>query len=371
MPRILLVFGTRPEAIKMAPVARALSRYEELQTVTCVTAQHREMLDQVLAWFQIVPDYDLDLMQPDQNLAGLTARALQGVTEIIENVQPDLVLLQGDTTTAMTTAMAAFYLRLPVGHVEAGLRTCDIYDPFPEEVNRHLISVMATYHFAPTKTAREALLKEGHDPSKIYLTGNTVIDALLWTVDQPHNLDLGFPLDKPGEKLILVTGHRRESFGEAFESICHALRHIAEQNPDVRLIYPVHLNPNVQEPVYRILGEAERVHLIDPLPYPDFVHLMSRSTLVLTDSGGIQEEAPALGKPVLVMRRRTERPEAIEVGVAKLVGTETDSIVMAVSELLHDQEAYDAMARAVSPFGDGHAAERIVDIVLRELGGAD
>ncbi len=368
MPRVLLVFGTRPEAIKMAPLVRVLGERTEFEVVTCVTAQHREMLDQVLNWFSIRPDYDLDLMQPNQTLAALTARALEGITEVIAQVTPDVVLTQGDTTTAMATAMAAFYLRTPVGHVEAGLRTRNLYNPFPEEVNRHLISVMATYNFAPTERARQALLEEGVNPASIYVTGNTVIDALQWTVAQPHELRLNVPLDRPDERLILITAHRRESFGPDFEAICHALHQIAQRNPDVRLIYPVHLNPNVQEPVYRILSGVERVHLIDPLPYPDFAHLMSRSTLILTDSGGIQEEAPALGKPVLVMRTTTERPEAIEAGTARLVGTDTATIVAATEELLRNPAAYAAMANAVSPFGDGHAAERIADILAQQMG---
>lgn len=367
MPRVLIVFGTRPEAIKMAPLVRVLDEHPAFDAVTCVTAQHREMLDQVLDWFRISPDYDLDLMQPNQTLAGLTARALQGITDVIEQVQPDVVLSQGDTTTAMTAALAAFYQRVPVGHVEAGLRTGDIYNPFPEEVNRHLIGVMANYHFAPTPTARDALLAENIDPANVFVTGNTVLDALQWTVAQPHTLDLGVPLDAPGERLILVTAHRRESFGAEFEAICHALRAIAERNPSVRLVYPVHLNPNVQEPVHRILGGAERVHLIEPLAYPDFAHLMNRAHLVITDSGGLQEEAPALGKPVLVMRRTTERPEAVEAGVAKLVGTDTDVIVREAERLLHDEDAYDAMATAVSPFGDGHAAEYIADVLVKSL----
>lgn len=365
MRRILLVFGTRPEAIKMAPLVRMLSE-RDCEVVTCVTAQHREMLDQVLDWFGIVPDHDLDLMQPNQTLAGITARALQGVSEVVEQVEPDVLLVQGDTTTAMTAAMAGFYHRVAVGHVEAGLRTGDIYNPFPEEVNRRLVGVMTRFHFAPTTTARDALLAENVNPNSIHVTGNTVLDALQWTVAQPHTLDLDLPLDRPDERLILVTAHRRESFGPEFEAICHALRRIARQNPDVRLVYPVHLNPNVQEPVYRILEDVERVHLIDPLPYPDFAHLMNRAALVITDSGGLQEEAPALGKPVLVMRRTTERPEAVEAGTARLVGTDTDAIVAAAEELLHDPAAYAAMANAISPFGDGRAAEYIADILLND-----
>jgi UDP-N-acetylglucosamine 2-epimerase (non-hydrolysing) len=364
MLRVLVIFGTRPEAIKMAPVVHELRRHaDQIETVTCVTAQHREMLDQVLDWFKIAPDIDLDLMQPDQSLAELTARALESLSEVIVRATPDVVLVQGDTTTAMIAAMAGFYERLPVGHIEAGLRTHDIYNPFPEEVNRHLISVMATMHFAPTKTAVAALQRESVPNEAIHLTGNTVIDALQWTVAQPHGLDLGFSLDD-GERLILVTAHRRESFGPDFEAICLALRQIVERSPDVQLVYPVHLNPNVREPVYRLLSEVPRVHLIDPLPYPDFAHLMARADIVLTDSGGLQEEAPALGKPVLVMRRTTERPEAVEAGVAELVGTETDRIVSATERLLHDPQAYAAMANAISPFGDGHAAERIVAILL-------
>jgi UDP-N-acetylglucosamine 2-epimerase len=271
--------------------------------------------------------------------------------------------VQGDTTTAFTAALAAFYQHVAVGHVEAGLRTQDVHNPFPEEVNRRLISPMASYHFAPTERARQSLLDEGIDSSAIFLTGNTVIDALQWSVAQPHTLKLDVPLDRPNERLILVTAHRRESFGAEFEHICHALRRIADQNPDVRLIYPVHLNPHVREPVYRILKGHERVHLIDPLAYPDFIHLMSRVYFIITDSGGLQEEAPALGKPVLVMRRTTERPEAIEAGTARLVGTDTEAIVSAAETLLHDPAAYQAIATAHSPFGDGHAAERIADLL--------
>jgi len=365
MPRVLMIFGTRPEAIKMAPVVHELRRHaDRIESVVCVTAQHREMLDQVLTWFKIQPDIDLNLMQPDQTLAGLTARAVEALSEVITTVSPDVVLVQGDTTTAMTAAMAAFYQRVPVGHIEAGLRTHDIYNPFPEEVNRRLISVMTTMHFAPTSTAAAALRAEGVPGESIHLTGNTVIDALQWTVAQPHDLDLGFSLG--GERLILVTAHRRESFGPDFEAICRALRLLVERNPDVRLVYPVHLNPNVRGPVFGLLSDVPRLHLIDPLPYPDFAHLMARAAIVLTDSGGLQEEAPALGKPVLVMRRTTERPEAVEAGVAELVGADTDRIVSAAERLLHDPQAYSAMANAISPFGDGRAAARIAAILLGE-----
>ena len=363
MLRVLLIFGTRPEAIKMAPLVRILNERRQFEVVTCVTAQHREMLDQVLDWFHIEPHHDLNLMQPNQTLAGLTARALQAVSKVIEQVDPDLLLVQGDTTTAMAAAMAAFYQQIPVGHVEAGLRTRDIYNPFPEEVNRHLVSVMATYNFAPTQIAKEALLAEGATPATIYITGNTVIDALQWTVAQPHRLELGLPLDEPNERLILVTAHRRESFGPDFEAICRALREIAERNHDARLVYPVHLNPNVQEPVYRILSGVERIHLIAPLPYPDFAHLMARAALILTDSGGIQEEAPSLGKPVLVMRHTTERPEAVQAGCARLVGVEQATIVAETERLLEDPAAYERMSGVANPFGDGRASARIADAI--------
>jgi UDP-N-acetylglucosamine 2-epimerase len=367
--RPLLVFGTRPEAIKMARLAQLMRDDPRIELRICVTAQHRQMLDQVLDWFGIVPDVDLDLMQPDQTLADLTARALTAVSREISQTAPDVLLVQGDTTTAMIAGLAAFYQRVPVGHVEAGLRTYDNTNPFPEEANRRILSVFASYHFAPTQRAADTLLSErGVDPSCVYLTGNTVVDALKWTLSQPHKLDLAVPLDHPNERLILVTAHRRESFGAEFEQICSALRQIVERNPMARLVYPVHLNPNVRKPVFDLLAGVERVHLIDPLPYPDLVHLMAKSDIVLTDSGGIQEEAPALGKPVLVMRRTTERPEAVEAGSARLVGTETNAILSAVEELLHDESAYRAMANAVSPFGDGSAAQQIIDILLSEFG---
>lgn len=354
----------------MARLAQIMRADPRIDLRICVTAQHRQMLDQVLDWFGIIPDVDLDLMQPDQTLADLTARALSGVSREIAQSAPDVLLVQGDTTTAMIAGLAAFYQRIPVGHVEAGLRTYDNANPFPEEANRRIISVFAAYHFAPTQRAADALLSErGINPSRVYLTGNTVVDALKWTLNQPHALSLPIPLDQPDERLILVTAHRRESFGAEFEQICAALRQIVERHPGARLIYPVHLNPNVRKPVFDLLAGVDRVHLIDPLPYPDLVHLMAKSDIVLTDSGGIQEEAPALGKPVLVMRRTTERPEAVEAGSARLVGTETDAILSAVEELLHDESVYRAMANAVSPFGDGSAAQQIIDILLRDHGG--
>ncbi len=389
--KILSVFGTRPEAIKMAPVIRELQKHpDRVEPLVCVTAQHRQMLDQVLGLFAIQPDIDLNLMEEDQSPASLTARAMTALTEVLEQVRPDLVLVQGDTTTAMVAALAAFYQKIPVGHIEAGLRTRNRYSPFPEEINRHLIGVLATYHFAPTRTAAEALLAEGVPEDAIFVTGNTVIDALLWVVQQPPSAETQTLLkrfglaDEPGSGaaeqrihspqhpstfaplLILVTAHRRENFGHPFEDICIALREIVRRNPDVQLVYPVHLNPNVREPVHRILNDRERIHLLDPLPYEPFAHLMKHAYLILTDSGGIQEEAPSLGKPVLVMRRETERPEAVEAGTVKLVGTDSERIIAETERLLYDADEYRRMAHAVSPYGDGHAAERIVAALLGE-----
>lgn len=369
--RVLCVFGTRPEAIKMAPVIRELKRYPEYFEVRiCVTAQHREMLDQVLNIFNIQPDIDLNLMEPDQALSELTSRVITTMTRVLEQERPDWVLIQGDTTTVMATALAAFYLRIPVGHVEAGLRTRDRYNPFPEEINRRLVGVLATYHFAPTQTAKDALLAEGVPSESIVVTGNTVVDALYWILGQPPSEqsrqifdELGLLGDKDC-KIVLVTAHRRESFGQRFESLCRGLRRLVERNPDVYLIYPVHMNPNVRGPVYRILTGHERIRLVEPLPYETFVRLMDVAYIVLTDSGGIQEEAPVLGKPVLVLREKTERPEVIDAGVAKLVGTDEERIVTEAERLLYDAGAYEAMAKAGSLFGDGRAAERIVQTLL-------
>ena len=369
--RVLCVFGTRPEAIKMAPVIRELRRYPDLfETRVCVTAQHREMLDQVLNLFNIQPDIDLNLMEPDQALSELTSRVITIMTRVLEQERLDWVLIQGDTTTVMATALAAFYLRIPIGHVEAGLRTRDRYNPFPEEINRRLVGVLATYHFAPTQTAKEALLAEGVPSDSIIVTGNTVVDALYWILGQPPSeqsrqlfAELGL-LGNKDCKIVLVTAHRRESFGQRFESLCRGLRRLVERNPDVYLIYPVHMNPNVRGPVYRILAGHERIRLVEPLPYETFVRLMDVAYIVLTDSGGIQEEAPVLGKPVLVLREKTERPEVIDAGVAKLVGTDEERIVDEAERLLHDAGAYGAMAKAGSLFGDGRAAERIVQTLL-------
>lgn len=374
--KVLTVFGTRPEAIKLAPVLLELEKHRDrVVSSVCVTAQHREMLDQVLHLFNITPDIDLNLMQPGQQLPELTAWVITKVSAALEKEKPDVVLIQGDTTTVMATALAAFYQKIPVGHVEAGLRSYDRYSPFPEEINRRIAGVLSTYHFAPTETARRALLREGVSDELIFVTGNTVIDALQMIVRRPMPitardlLSRAGVLSKSDRKLILVTAHRRENFGERFESICRGLKALAERNTDVVILYPVHLNPNVQEPVYRILGGMERVILTDPVEYNVMAHLMNAAYLVLTDSGGIQEEAPALGKPVLVLRTETERPEAVKAGTARLVGPDADRIVAETERLLRDSTVYETMAKAVSPYGDGHAAERIVRVLLEYLDG--
>jgi UDP-N-acetylglucosamine 2-epimerase len=366
MLKALTVFGTRPEAIKMAPVVKEFQKFpDRVQAVVCVTGQHRTMLDQVLQIFGIVPDFDLDLMTENQSLSVLTAQALEGVCRVIAQVKPDVVLVQGDTTTAMASALAAFYQKIPLGHIEAGLRTYDPYTPFPEEMNRRLISTLTTFHFAPTETAAKALRAEGVPPARIFLTGNTVVDALQATSRWHGSCQL--PRIPGSRKLILVTAHRRESFGDPIEEICSALKKLVQRNSDVEILYPVHLNPNIHEPVYRILGSEERIHLTPPLPYADFVLAMNRAYLILTDSGGIQEEAPALGKPVLVLRQQTERPEAVEAGAVKIVGTDRDRIISESELLLRDAAEYERRSRKVSPYGDGHAAERIVGILLERL----
>ena len=363
MKRILTIVGTRPEAIKLAPVTIELARRKDaVEHILCSTAQHRQMLDQVHNWFGITPDIDLNLMAPNQKLADFAAKALTEVTRVIENVKPDVVLVQGDTTTATMASLAAVMQKVEVGHIEAGLRTDSLFNPFPEELNRRVTGSVARYHFAPTQRSAAALLAENVPADWIYVTGNTVIDALRMTLEREVTLDLPF-LDN-GRRLILVTAHRRESFGAPFESLCRALRSIADRNPDVELVYPVHLNPNVREPVGRLLAGHDRIHLIEPLSYEKFVHLMAKAYLLLTDSGGVQEEAPYLGKPALVMRENTERPEAVEAGTAKLVGTEESRIVAETEHLLADDRAYRAMARAGSPFGDGQAARRIADVLL-------
>jgi UDP-N-acetylglucosamine 2-epimerase (non-hydrolysing) len=379
--KIVLVFGTRPEAIKMAPIISELKKYPKLQYVVCVTAQHRAMLDQVLEIFDISPDYDLDIMGKDQDLFDVTKSVLIGVKSVLEKEKPDLILVQGDTTTALTSGLAAYYFKIPIGHIEAGLRTYNKYSPFPEEKNRHILSVLADYHFAPTELAKTNLIKEGISEDKIWVTGNTVIDALLAVIknqnsdliqekfekyfEQRFNLSLIAGKDKGNKysKLILVTGHRRENFGEGFKNICYALKEIAEKRQDIDIVYPVHLNPNVQQPVKAILNGTLNVHLIEPLEYELFVFLMKRAYLVLTDSGGIQEEAPSLGIPVLVMRNNTERPEGIAVGTVKMVGTDRKEIVNKTLELINNSLLYEEMSKTVNPYGDGYSSERIVKII--------
>ena len=367
--RALSIFGTRPEAIKMAPVIQRLSETPSVESIVCITAQHREMLDQVLDLFDIHPDYDLDIMVPAQPLNELTANVFQGLDPVIESVQPDWVLVQGDTTTVMSAALLAYYHRVKVGHVEAGLRTGDKYQPFPEEINRRVLGALADLHFAPTAWAQGNLLRESVPPEKIVVTGNTVIDALNVVIDRPVDLFTGPLAGLEHETIILVTAHRRENFGDPMERIFWALREIAQHyEGSAHLIYPVHLNPRVQEPAKRILSGVPNIHLIEPLAYLPMVHLIRRAHIILTDSGGIQEEAPGLGTPVLVLRERTERPEAIEAGTAILVGTDKDRIVNETRRLMDDEKAHAAMATAVNPFGDGHAAERIVEGLLAAEG---
>ena len=370
--KVLVAFGTRPEAIKMAPVIAALRARDEIETIVAVTAQHRQMLDQVLALFSIQPDEDLDIMQPQQTLPDLFSRILTGMSEVIARRQPDLVLVHGDTSTTLASAMAAFYNRVPIGHIEAGLRTGNLYAPWPEEANRRLTAPLCALHFAPTQRAHNSLRAETIPAQQIEITGNTVIDALLQVtsrIEQTPSLQQEmaqrFPfLADDGRRLILVTGHRRENFGSGFEDICHALRGLADRG-DTRIIYPVHLNPNVQEPVKRILGDHPAIHLIEPQDYLPFVYLMSRAYLIITDSGGVQEEAPSLGKPVLVMRELTERPEAVDAGTVELVGTDRARILAAAQRLLDDPSAYQRFSQAHNPYGDGLAATRIVQRILK------
>jgi UDP-N-acetylglucosamine 2-epimerase (non-hydrolysing) len=376
MIHVLTIFGTRPEAIKLAPVIKALEEQPgRFRSSVCVTAQHRQMLDQVLHIFNIRPDHDLDIMKPKQDLYGITSEVLLELKELLKEVKPDLVLVQGDTTTTFAASLAAFYERIKIGHVEAGLRTHDKYKPFPEEINRRLTSVMADYHFAPTERAKRHLMEEGIRDDAVFVTGNTVIDALLWILkrqsapEQQRKMEAFFSREVippvSSGRMILVTAHRRESFGEGFENICQALREIALRNPDLHIVYPVHLNPNVREPVYRIIGGMDRVHLIEPLEYEPFVYLMNQAFLILTDSGGIQEEAPSLGKPVLVMREVTERPEAVEAGTARLVGSKKEDIVREAQRLLDHPEEYGRMAGSKNPYGDGKASERIIEILSK------
>lgn len=381
MKNIMLVFGTRPEAIKMAPLVKEFQKHpDKFETIIAVTGQHRQMLDQVLDLFDIKPDYDLNIMKQGQDLYDVTARVLTGMRDVLKEAKPDVVLVHGDTTTSTAAALAAFYQQIPVGHVEAGLRTHNIYSPWPEEMNRQITGRIATYDFAPTHLSRENLLAEGVAEEKITITGNTVIDALYWVVDKIKNtpslsnllatelVNAGYDTKRlsNGKKLILITGHRRENFGEGFISMCRAIKTLTEKYPDVDFVYPMHLNPNVRKPIHDVFGENlegfGNMFFIEPLEYLSFVYLMEKSTIVLTDSGGIQEEAPGLGKPVLVMRDTTERPEALEAGTVKLVGTDYNMIVNEVSTLLDNSAHYDKMSKAVNPYGDGLACKRIVNI---------
>lgn len=372
MFKILIVAGTRPELIKLAPIVLELRhRSSWFSPIICATAQHREMLDQAMTIFGIEANHDLDIMLPGQSLAQVTARAMEGLDRVLREERPDVVLVQGDTTTALCGALTAYFHQIRVGHVEAGLRTGNKYAPFPEEVNRRLVGGLADFHFAPTERAKKALLAEGVSATNIFVTGNTVIDALLLVRERarahPPQLPEGLAHAIDSRQMVLVTGHRRESFGAGFENICQAIRQVADSFRNVIFVYPVHLNPNVQEPVHRILGGHERIHLLEPLPYEPFVWLMDRATLVLTDSGGVQEEAPSLGKPVLVLRETTERPEGIAAGNALLVGTRKEKIVEALTELLSNPKAREVMATVRNPYGDGKAAKRIVDILARSL----
>jgi UDP-N-acetylglucosamine 2-epimerase (non-hydrolysing) len=362
MIKIFIVFGTRPEAIKMAPVVEELRKYPDLfKIIVCSTAQHREMLDQVISLFKIKLDIDLNLMQKDQTLHSLTSKAMEMLSEQLIRVKPDIVLVQGDTTTAMVAALASFYCKIPVGHIEAGLRTNNIYSPFPEEVNRRLITALSTLNFAPTKNSAESLYKEGVNKKKVFLTGNTIVDALKIMIRKVKNEKL--PLNTGTQKIILVTAHLRESFGKPIINICNALKEIVKRNKNIEIIYPVHRNPNIHNVVHNQLRGIEQIKLINPVEYDNLIFLLKKCYLVLTDSGGIQEEAPSFGKPVLVMRDTTERPEGIEAGVAKLVGTDTRKIVNETYKLLNDIKAYERMANAVNPYGDGKASKRIAKII--------
>jgi len=373
LKKVLLVFGTRPEAIKMAPLVKAFEKEESIESKVCVTAQHREMLDQVLEMFDITPDYDLNLMKPGQDLYDITANVLLGLKDVLRDFKPDVVLVHGDTTTTSASSLASFYEKVKVGHVEAGLRTGDMYSPWPEEANRQITGVLANYHFAPTTTSENNLLKENKNKEDILVTGNTVIDALFLALDKIEtnkelknkileNINSQYKINED-KKLILVTGHRRENFGQGFINICESLKTLANNNPDIDIVYPVHLNPNVQKPVKEILSDTPNVFLIEPLQYESFIYMMNKSYFIITDSGGVQEEAPSLGKPVLVMRDTTERPEAVEAGTVKLVGTNPESIINEAQKLLDDKIEYNAMSKAHNPYGDGNSCERIVEFI--------
>lgn len=368
--KVMTVFGTRPEAIKMAPLVKELESREEVESIVCVTAQHRQMLDQVLARFSIRPDYDLDIMQQAQTLSGITSKALTGLEEVIKQVQPDIVLVHGDTSTTFAGALAAFYCKVKVGHVEAGLRTYDKYSPFPEEMNRKLTTALTDIYFAPTKNNRDNLLREQVAENLIYVTGNTVIDAIRATVEDEHVFQNEFlqTLDYQNKRVILVTAHRRENLGEPLACICRAIRRVVETHPDTEVVYPVHLNPAVRETAFDILGGHDRIHLIDPMDVEELHNLMARCFLVMTDSGGLQEEAPSLGKPVLVLRNETERPEAVTAGTVKIAGVDEETIFKMASQLLDDRAEYEKMSHAVNPYGDGFASRRTVDAILYYFG---
>jgi len=377
--KILIVFGTRPEAIKMAPLVKEFQKNtDNFETKVCVTAQHREMLDQVLEIFELTPDYDLNIMKPGQDLYDITSNVLQGMKKVLEDFKPDIVLVHGDTTTTFATSLATFYKQIKVGHVEAGLRTHNIYSPWPEEANRQITGVLANYHFAPTWVAKDNLLKEGKKEKNIIVTGNTVIDALFLALKKIkdnksleekiiNKLKTNLTFNIQNSKFILITGHRRENFGQGFINICNAIKELALEFKDFNFIYPVHLNPNVQEPVNKILRNLENVYLIEPLEYLEFVYLMSKSYLIITDSGGIQEEAPSLGKPVLVTRDTTERPEAVEAGTVKLVGTDKDMIIKEVRNLINNQKEYEKMSKAHNPYGEGKAAQKIIEFLILRM----
>lgn len=378
MKKILIVFGTRPEAIKMAPLVKEFQKdTNNFETKVCVTAQHRQMLDQVLEIFDIKPDYDLNIMKPGQDLYDITSNVLIGMKSVLNDFEPDVVLVHGDTTTTLSASLAAFYAKIKVGHVEAGLRTNDIYSPWPEEGNRQLTGILANYHFAPTQQSEENLLKEGKKQQDIYVTGNTVIDALMYVLQRIENqptlkekikskISKQYQLDEE-RKIILVTGHRRENFGQGFINICEGLKELAKNNPDIDIVYPVHLNPNVQKPVNEILSDLTNVYLIEPLQYEEFIYMMSQSYFIITDSGGVQEEAPSLGKPVLVMRDTTERPEAVKAGTVKLVGTDKNILIKEAQTLIDNKGEYEKMAHAHNPYGDGKACYRILKIFNKSL----
>jgi len=367
--KVLIVFGTRPEAVKMAPIVKALKKEQHFTTKICVTAQHRDMLDQVLRIFDIEPDYDLNIFQSGQTLTQITCRALTGLEEVIEEFKPELILVQGDTTTVFTGALAAFYHSVKIGHVEAGLRSGNLYSPYPEEANRMLTGILTDFHFAPTENAKANLLREGYKEDKIFITGNTSIDALQWVIDKDYKFEdeLINNIDFKNKKVILLTSHRRENIGKPMENIFSAIKDVVDENSDVEVIYPMHLNPKVREIAKEVLGNKDRVHLVEPLDYLPFTNLMSKCYLVVTDSGGVQEEAPSLGKPVLVVREETERPEGIESGTAKLAGTDKNTIYKYLNTLVNSEEEYKKMANAVNPYGDGRAAEYIVEAIKKKM----